>query len=40
LAHDLPAASLTSFFVRAGGLMSFSAYYAELWREIAVYVKF
>lgn len=38
LAHRLPAASLTSFFVRAGGLMSFSANYSELWREMAVYV--
>jgi putative tryptophan/tyrosine transport system substrate-binding protein len=38
LAHDLPSASLTSFFVRAGGLMSFSANYSELWREMAVYV--
>jgi putative tryptophan/tyrosine transport system substrate-binding protein len=38
LTHRLPAASLTSLFVRAGGLMSFSANYAELWREMAVYV--
>jgi putative ABC transport system substrate-binding protein len=38
LAHDLPSASLTSFFVRSGGLMSFSANYAELWREMTVYV--
>jgi putative ABC transport system substrate-binding protein len=38
LAHQLPAASLTSLFVRAGGLMSFSANYTELWREMAVYV--
>lgn len=38
LAHKLPAASLTSLFVRAGGLMSFSANYTELWREMAVYV--
>jgi putative ABC transport system substrate-binding protein len=38
LAHRLPAASLTSGFVEAGGLMSYSANYAELWREMAVYV--
>jgi len=38
LTHQLPAASLTSLFVRAGGLMSFSANYTELWREMAVYV--
>jgi putative ABC transport system substrate-binding protein len=38
LAHRLPAASLTRVFVEAGGLMSYSANYAELWRELAVYV--
>jgi putative ABC transport system substrate-binding protein len=38
LAHHLPAATLTGLFVRAGGLMSFSANYTELWREMAVYV--
>jgi len=38
LAHHLPTASLTGHFVRAGGLMSYSANYAELWREMAVYV--
>jgi putative tryptophan/tyrosine transport system substrate-binding protein len=38
LAHRLPAASLTRVFVEAGGLMSYSANYAELWREMAVYV--
>jgi putative ABC transport system substrate-binding protein len=38
LAHHLPAASLTGLFVRTGGLMSYSANYAELWREMAVYV--
>jgi putative ABC transport system substrate-binding protein len=38
LAHRLPAASLTGMFARAGGLMSYSANYGELWREMAVYV--
>ena len=38
LAYHLPTASLTGHFVRAGGLMSYSANYAELWREMAVYV--
>jgi putative ABC transport system substrate-binding protein len=38
LAHHLPAASMTRVFVEAGGLMSYSANYAELWREMAVYV--
>ena len=38
LAHHVPSATLTSLFVRAGGLMSFSANYTELWREMAVYV--
>jgi putative ABC transport system substrate-binding protein len=38
LAHHLPAASLTRVFAQAGGLMSYSANYAELWREMAVYV--
>jgi putative ABC transport system substrate-binding protein len=38
LAHHLPAASLTELFARAGGLMSYSANYPELWREMAVYV--
>jgi putative tryptophan/tyrosine transport system substrate-binding protein len=38
LSHRLPAASLTGPFARAGGLMSYSANYTELWREMAVYV--
>jgi putative ABC transport system substrate-binding protein len=38
LAHHLPAASLTGLFARAGGLLSYSANYTELWREMAVYV--
>jgi putative ABC transport system substrate-binding protein len=38
LAHLLPTASLTRAFAQAGGLMSYSANYAELWRETAVYV--
>jgi putative ABC transport system substrate-binding protein len=38
LAHHLPAASMTELFARAGGLMSYSANYQELWREMAVYV--
>jgi putative ABC transport system substrate-binding protein len=38
LAHHLPAASLTGHFVRVGGLMSYAANYAELWREMAIYV--
>jgi len=38
LAHRLPAASLTDLFARAGGLLSYSANYTELWREMAVYV--
>jgi putative ABC transport system substrate-binding protein len=38
LAHHLPAASLTGLFARTGGLMSYSANYGELWREMAVYV--
>ena len=38
LAHLLPTASLTRAFAEAGGLMSYSANYAELWRETAVYV--
>ena len=38
LTHHLPAASLTRVFPEAGGLMSYSADYAELWRETAVYV--
>jgi putative ABC transport system substrate-binding protein len=38
LAHRLPAASLTGLFARAGGLLSYSANYTELWREMAVYV--
>ena len=36
--HRLPAASLTGLFARAGGLLSYSANYTELWREMAVYV--
>jgi ABC-type uncharacterized transport system substrate-binding protein len=36
--HHLPAASLTGLFARAGGLLSYSANYTELWREMAVYV--
>jgi putative ABC transport system substrate-binding protein len=38
LAHHLPAASLTGLFARAGGLLSYSANYTELWRDMAVYV--
>ena len=38
LAYHLPAASLTGSFARAGGLLSYSANYTELWREMAVYV--
>jgi len=38
LEHHLPAASLTGQFARAGGLLSYSANYTELWREMAVYV--
>ena len=38
LACHLPAASLTGSFARAGGLLSYSANYTELWREMAVYV--
>jgi putative ABC transport system substrate-binding protein len=38
LAHRLPAASLTGLFARAGGLLSYSANYTELWRQMAVYV--
>ena len=38
LAHHLPTASLTGLFARAGGLLSYSANYTELWREMAVYV--
>jgi len=38
LAHHLPAASLTELFARAGGLMSYSANYPELWHEMAIYV--
>ena len=37
-AHHHPAASLTGLFARAGGLLSYSANYTELWREMAVYV--
>jgi putative ABC transport system substrate-binding protein len=38
LAHRLPAAAPTRVFAEAGGLMSYSANYAELWRETAAYV--
>jgi putative ABC transport system substrate-binding protein len=38
LAHQLPAASPTRAFAQAGGLMSYSANYEELWRKMAVYV--
>jgi putative ABC transport system substrate-binding protein len=38
VAHHLPAASLAGPFARAGGLLSYSANYTELWREMAVYV--
>ena len=38
LAHRLPAASLTGLFARAGGLLSYSANYTELWHQMAVYV--
>jgi putative tryptophan/tyrosine transport system substrate-binding protein len=38
LAHRLPAASVTRSFAEVGGLMSYSANYAELWHEMAVYV--
>jgi putative tryptophan/tyrosine transport system substrate-binding protein len=38
LVNHLPAASPTSAFAQAGGLMSYSADYAELWHETAVYV--
>jgi putative ABC transport system substrate-binding protein len=38
LVNHLPAASPTSGFAHAGGLMSYSADYAELWHETAVYV--
>jgi putative ABC transport system substrate-binding protein len=37
LTNRLPAASLTETF-QAGGLMSYSADYAELWRHMALYV--
>lgn len=38
LAHRLPASSLTEAFPEAGGLMSYSANYAVLWREMTRYV--
>jgi len=38
LDHHLPAASLTEAFPQAGGMMSYSADYAELWRQMAFYV--
>ena len=38
LAHQLPAASPTRAFAQAGGLMSYSANYEELWRKMAIYV--
>jgi len=38
LAYQLPAASPTRAFAQAGGLMSYSANYEELWRKMAVYV--
>src|SRR5215831_204572 len=38
LTYRLPAASLTGLFPKTGGLMSYSADYSELWREMAVYV--
>jgi putative tryptophan/tyrosine transport system substrate-binding protein len=39
LSHRLPATTMTEAFPKAGGLMSYSADYAEVWRELAeVYV--
>ena len=38
LTHRLPAASPTRGFVKDGGLLSYSANYSEVWKEMAVYV--